>query len=591
MKKCTDSSIIDAATGAGKSHIIAAVAKWLNDTSGKRVLCLAPSKELVEQNHMKFVATGSPASFYSASVGEKSLRHSVIFGTPLSVKNNLDKFRNFAAVVIDEAHGITPTIKDIVSDLKKKNPKLRVLGLTATPYRMNTGYIYEIDEDNNAVDEKQTKNPYFKKLIAKVQARELIDLGFLTPPHAEIRNGYDAVKLEVNKMGNFDAREVEEVFEGQGRKTSEIVKDIVNISQYRNGVMIFAATIKHAEEVLESLPVSSAMITGKTEKKERERIIKSFKAQKIKYLVNVAVLTTGFDAEHVDVVAILRATESVGLLQQIVGRGLRICAGKEDCLILDYAENLERHCPDGDMFNPNIEVSHRDPSINTMKCICPECDDGGDDGKGENEFVARFNPEGFEKSRDGYFLDLAGVATEVPSHHGRRCGCFNLVAGNLIQCDYRWTVKECPECEHGNDITARYCESCKAEIVDPNEKLVREFQKMKKDPYSKSVDKVITWKCGIWKSNNGNTTLRVDYTTQYRTFPVWYMSSFKKQWNSLCLAAFNEPMESEEEFVKNYSRSTMPETITVKKSRRTGFFTIIEHNEKEDQVYEVPEVA
>ena len=102
--------------------------------------------------------------------------------------------------------------------------------------------------------------------------------------------------------------------------------------------MLFAATVRHAEEVMASLPPDlSAMITGDTPKGERASIIARFKARRIKYLVNVAVLTTGFDAPHVDVIAILRKTESVGLLQQIIGRGLRLHDDKRDCLVLDYA--------------------------------------------------------------------------------------------------------------------------------------------------------------------------------------------------------------------------------------------------------------
>ena len=123
--------------------------------------------------------------------------------------------------------------------------------------------------------------------------------------------------------------------------------------------MLFAATVQHAKEVLDSLPPSlSAIHHGrKSPKADRDRIIEQFKAQKIKYLVNVDVLTTGFDADHVDVIALLRATESVSLLQQIIGRGLRIRHGKDDCLVLDYAQkNIDRHCPDGDVFNPTIKT-------------------------------------------------------------------------------------------------------------------------------------------------------------------------------------------------------------------------------------------
>lgn len=123
VKKSFEPCLIDAATGAGKSHIIAAVAGWVNEHSGKKVLCLAPSKELVEQNHAKYLATGNPASIYCASIS-KSLVHDVVFGSPQSVKGALSKFgSNYAAVIVDEAHGITPTVQAIIDHIRTQNPK------------------------------------------------------------------------------------------------------------------------------------------------------------------------------------------------------------------------------------------------------------------------------------------------------------------------------------------------------------------------------------------------------------------------------------------------------------------------------------
>jgi len=173
--------LIEAATGAGKSHIIAAVADTIHNISGgKHILCLAPSRELVIQNREKFSLTGNPSSVFSASVGEKSLRHPVVFGTPMTVKNKIRRFGSeFAAVIVDECHGITPTIQTIISSINECNPNLRVIGLSATPYRLGTGYIYAIDEDGNPVDRSQTHEPYFAACVYKIQAQQLIDEGIL----------------------------------------------------------------------------------------------------------------------------------------------------------------------------------------------------------------------------------------------------------------------------------------------------------------------------------------------------------------------------------------------------------------------------
>lgn len=327
IKNSCEPCLIEAATGAGKSIIIAKTAEWLASRTDKKILCIAPSRELVLQNHEKYVALGLDASIYSASIG-KSMRHQVVFGTPMTVKNDVEKLtREFSAVFIDEAHGITPTIKFIIDVLKRKNPQLRVIGYSGTPFRMGTGYIYQYDLDNNPLPEEVAIEPYFNKLVCQITARELIDQGYLTKPTSEIAHAesYATKDLQLNKMGQFDQKQVADVFERDERLTATIVRDIVQLSQDRQGVIIFAATINHAHEVLESLPAGECqLVTGETSKKERETILKRFKAREIKYLVNVAVLTTGFDAPHIDVVAILRATESASLLQQIIGRSLRL---------------------------------------------------------------------------------------------------------------------------------------------------------------------------------------------------------------------------------------------------------------------------
>jgi len=603
VKKCVDPALVDLATGAGKSHIISAVADWIRQQSDKKVLVLAPSKELVEQDREKYLSTGNPASLYCASLG-KCLKHSVVFGSPQSVKNDIKKFKGgFAAIIIDECHKITPTIKDIIAHIKSDSPKCRVIGLTATPYRLNTGYIYAIDEHGNPVPEYRTRDPYFVKCLHRVSAQYLIDEGYLTRPHADpdhIR-GYAAGSLELNKQGKFDAREVEQVFEGHGNLTSEIVADIVYNSQYRNGVIIFAATRKHAEEVMASLPpANSRLVTGETKDSDRVKIVDDFKKRRFKYLVNVSVLTTGFDATHLDVVAILRATESVSLLQQIIGRGLRLgdpnTAGdliaianseKPDCLVLDYAENIERHCPDGDLFNPEIRAKRPPGEAEPINCHCPSCGT-------ENEFKGRPNDEGFLVDNHGYFSDLAGqpVLTDddkpMPAHFGRRCLGGMISAGKFLQCDYRWTFKECLSCGHENDIAARQCESCKEMLIDPNEKLRIEFTRIKKDPYTATSDKVLSWTLKPWVTRTGKDALKAEFVTEFRTVTSWLIEYDQcsnefvlNKWRALCRACgvFDKKPKTARQFID--AQPTMPVTITSRKNRKTSMFEVLAYNEEE----------
>ena len=576
IKKSVLPCCIEAATGAGKSHIISAVAETIHTMSkGKHVLCLAPSAELVTQNAEKFKAAGGRASIFSASAGQKSLRHPVVFGTPGTVKNSISRFGSeFAAVVVDECHGLTPTIKSIIDAMRDVNPNLRVIGLSATPYRLNTGYIFRNWPDGKSVGDDETKDPYFAACVYRIRAYELIAQGFLTQPViGEINaDGYETVAMQLNARGQFDAQAVDRAYHGQGRKTSAIIADIVAQSKDRAGVMIFAATVRHAEECMESLPPGlSAIVTGETPKGERDSIIKAFKARKLKYLVNVSVLTTGFDAPHVDVVALLRATESVGLLQQMIGRGLRIEDGKDDVLVLDYAENLERHCPDGDIFAPEIRVKGGDKEGSELTCVCPLCDQ-------ENTFSARPNEDGYAIDPNGYFTDLDGnvVQTDwggMPAHFGRRCQSFVTVGvRDMVQCSYRWTSKECPHCAEPNDIAARYCISCKGEIVDPNEKLRIDFKALKKDPTRLQTDEVIKWKKTSQMSRSEKPMFRVDVVTPFRSFSFWVMKNptFPKAQRELeMLQALGDDA---------------PKTITYQKDIQSGFYRVSAYNRRPDEI-------
>lgn len=576
MRQSVSPALLDLATGAGKSHIIAAIAETVHRATGKRVLCLAPSAELVTQNRDKYLASGLKASTFSASAGQKSLRHPVVFGSPLTVKNRISRFLDdYALIVIDEAHGLTPTLKGIIEAMQEGNPNLRVLGLTATPYRLGDGYIFRQWPDGKMNDEDTAKDPYFPVLVDRVTAPDLIEQGYLTKPviGAAGAEGYDTSGLVTNARGQFDAAAVDRAYHGHGRKTAAIVADVIEQARGRQGVMFFAATVKHAQEIMASLPPElSELVTGDTKKRERNSILARFKARQIKYLVNVSVLTTGFDAPHVDCIAILRKTESVGLLQQIIGRGLRLDDGKRDCLVLDYTTNLDDHCPDGDLFAPVIRAKIRGEGGGGLKCICPECSH-------ENLFSADPKYLEYEKDDAGYCLDLDGqqVMTDygpLPGHFGRRCmGQARTGArGEYERCGYRWTHKECPECEAPNDIAARYCKTCRAEIVDPNEKLVMEFKRVKRTPTERQTDRILSMETREGISQSGNKTVRADISTPYRSFSVWFVPESngwkqRAEYEAFCAACENG----------------IPQTVTYQKDKQTGFYRVYAWNAPEDQ--------
>ena len=333
FRKSKEPALIVLPTGAGKSLVIAELAKIARG----RVLVLAHVKELVEQNHEKYESYDLKAGIFSAGLERKDSNQKVIFGSIQSVaRAKEDFFNDFSLLVIDECHRVsmeedTQYVKTITK-LKKLNPELCILGLTATPYRLEAGWIYEF---STAGLIRTEDSRFFKKCIYELSLKYMIKNKYLTPAIKIERPvaAYDFSKLKLTGV-SYKHSEIEDILVDQARITPVIVENIIELSQERQGVMIFASSIRHAKEILSYLPRDSAeIVLGNTHSEDRERIINRFKAKEIKFLVNVSVLTTGFDAPHVDLIAIMRPTESVALYQQIIGRGLRLSPGKKDCLV------------------------------------------------------------------------------------------------------------------------------------------------------------------------------------------------------------------------------------------------------------------
>ena len=583
IRKCVDPCCLELCTAAGKSFILAALAERVTKASGKKVLVLGPNKEICEQNYSKYLLTGEPASIYSASVGRKETKHNVVFGSPLTVINDISKFNNYAAVFIDECHILSSSVKNIISEMRKTNGKLRVVGVTATPYRTGTGYIYENHYKDGFCGEDESIDPYFKMLVYSIEPRLLIANGFLTQPVVGyVSDTYDTSSLEMDKKGRWIQSTVDVAFVGRGRKTSLIIRDIVEKSSKRNCVMIFASTRQHASEIMESLPAEiSRIVTGETKKKDREKIIKQANEGSIKYLVSVGALTTGVDIPRVDVIAMMRATESASLFQQIIGRALRLFDGKSDAVILDYAENIERFFPHGDLFAPEIKA-RRALKGEPMQIFCPSCGH-------ENQFSARPNPDEFEMDNEGYFIDLAGnrvlgdMDKPIPAHFGRRCQGFGIVAGHAVQCNYKWSTKECEECGAENDITARYCSSCRGELVDPNAKLRLDAIKLERDPYRVRFSDVLSMQMRLHPGRDGKPdTIRVDYQIEERPHTVseWLSPNadnawLVNKWVKFAMAAFGYVPESISKAIELRHSAKCPARIAYKKEKSSKYYTVI----------------
>lgn len=573
IKKRLSPVCIELATGAGKSLVVAGIANYLTTVApGKRVLCLAPSKELVVQNHEKYTTWfKEPASIYCSSAGKKDLRHSVIYGSPQTVLKNIPKIARMgiSGIIIDEAHGITPTLMAIVDGIRDYlldnvaiNEKVRIIGMTATPYRTGTGYIYAADytlPEPLHFDENKALNPYFSRLAYRITAGELVQMEYLTPVIVgETALSYDTSGLQKDSLGRFTTASISEAFTGKPTKTLSIIEKVTEYAQQRMGCMIFAATISHAEEIFSMLPPGeAAVVTGKTKTKERDTIINRFKNRQLKYLVNVDVLTTGFDAPHVDLIAILRATESPGLLQQIIGRALRLHPDKETALILDYAENITRHGLEEDIFKPVIET--REIKEATLISVeCPLChavsqkkrrNDPAYDGVNNDRFgnfiipgtesAVAYAPDGMpteftgavmtvdikDPSRTDEFGDMEKITMPMPAHYSRRCNnpeAF-VVKGVAVPCSHRYSMKICLHCYAENDIAARHCAECKERLVDPNDKL-HEMAGIASMMLDGEVKRVKCYQASYvnWTSKAGKESLKAEYGTDIGTVTAWH---------------------------------------------------------------------
>ncbi|EGR2042492.1 ATP-dependent helicase [Vibrio parahaemolyticus] len=551
FRKHSTPAVIVLPTGAGKSLVIAELARLAKG----RVLVLAHVKELVEQNHAKYEGYGLKGAIFSAGLGRKETDQQVVFASVQSVVRNLDSFKNqFSLLVIDECHRVpddkNSSYQKVITHLRELNPGIKVLGLTATPYRLGMGWIYQYHTRGQVRTEESR---FFRDCIFELPIRYLLDENFLTPARmmdAPVLS-YDFSQLKPANTGRYKEAEMDMVIDKAKRATPQIVEQIIQYARERKGVMIFAATVRHAQEIHGLLPEGeTAIVIGDTPTPERDAIIQAFKNREIKYLVNVSVLTTGFDAPHVDLIAILRPTESVSLYQQIVGRGLRLSEGKNECLVLDYAGNSY------DLYQPEVGDPKPDSTSEIITIPCPACGFN-------NNFWGKLDSNGF-----------------LLEHFGRRCqGYFkDEDTGEREHCGYRFRAKYCGECGADNDIAARICHECDATLVDPDKKL-KEALNLKDALIFECTEMDLS----VFKSNNGKSQLKVTYSGEpYQgeghalVHEFWSLNTkkqkqtFKDQFVRPHLADKHRPFEeaSPTRVVANQHRFRLPQFVIARKSGR-----------------------
>jgi DNA repair protein RadD len=366
-------------TAGGKTPVIATICRDAVTLWGGRVMILAHVKELLEQtaDKLRAVCPEVPFGVYSAGLKRKDRAEPVIVAGIQSIWKRACDFDPFDMVIVDEAHMI-PTDGDgmyrqFLADAKVVNPHLRIVGFTATPYRLKSGSIC-------------TPEGILNHVCYEVGVRELIVQGYLCPLVSKAgKVKADTSGLHV-RAGEFVAGEVEALMDD-----AELVRaacaEVIEATRERNACLIFASGVKHGEHIVRVLAekhgIECGFVTGDTPTEERDATLARFKAGKLKYLCNVNVLTTGFDAPHIDCVALMRPTLSPGLYYQMVGRGFRLHPSKTNCLVLDFGGNVLRHGPvdqvcvkerePGSGMAPAKECPECNALIAAGYAVCPEC--------------------------------------------------------------------------------------------------------------------------------------------------------------------------------------------------------------------------
>jgi DNA repair protein RadD len=339
-------------TGTGKSHVIAEfLRRALRQYPGTRAMMATHVKELIDQNMQRLLYhwPTAPAGVYSAGLGRKEAHAPVTFAGIASIHRKADIFGHVDLMLIDECHLVsqkaTTSYQRFIADLRKHNPHLKVIGFSATPYRLGHGMLTE-------------PGGIFTDLCVDLTSRDsfnwLVSQGWLAPlvpkkTRAEL--DVQGVRLQGGEFVQADLqRAVDKDF-----LTYAALKEARELAADRRHWLVFAAGVDHAEHVasaLNDMGVSAVVVHAGLSNEERDRRIVAFRRGEVRAMVNNNVLTTGFDFPEIDCIVMLRPTASPGLWVQMLGRGTRPADGKTNCLVLDFAGNTQRLGPINDPVLP-----------------------------------------------------------------------------------------------------------------------------------------------------------------------------------------------------------------------------------------------
>ncbi|MGE0609901.1 MAG: DEAD/DEAH box helicase family protein [Pirellulales bacterium] len=341
-------------TAGGKTPVMATICRDAVQRWQGRVLVLAHVKELLEQSveKLRLIAPDLKVGIYSAGLRRRDTDTSILVAGIQSIYKRACELDPFDLILVDECH-VVPRTDDtmyvrFLKDAKVVNRYLRTVGFTATPFRLDSGAICQLATDGGLLN----------AICYEIGVRELISQHYLCPLITKAgRHKPDISQLHI-RGGEFMADEVEQLVD-QDRLVEAACGEIMSLTQDRQACLIFAAGVQHGRHVQRVLRdqhgVDCGFVCGQTPLGERAELLSRFRGvgptdlfqdrSPLKYLVNVNVLTTGFDAPRIDCIVLLRPTNSPGLYYQQVGRGFRLHPGKQDCLVLDFGGNVLRHGP------------------------------------------------------------------------------------------------------------------------------------------------------------------------------------------------------------------------------------------------------
>jgi DNA repair protein RadD len=362
--------LVDLATGTGKSVVIADLVRRLYTAKPeRRFLVLAHVRELIEQNVNALLAVWPEAEFLiginSAGLGRRDVDAPIVFGTIQTCFRNPEALGPRNLTVVDECHLIPRAgegmYQTTIAALRELYAPMRVAGLSATPYRTDTG---RLDEGDRRL---------FDRVVHSYGIGEATHDGWLAPLVAKAPAGEIDVAGVGKRGGEFITSELESAAD-QGALIETATGEIARYGNHRRAWLVFCCGVSHAlhvRDALRRLGVNAETVTGETPSRERASIFDAYRRREIKCLTGCQVFTTGFDIPQVDLIALMRPTWSPGLLVQMAGRGCRKAPGKSDCLLLDFGGNIRRHGPI-DLISGGGRAGEKTGVAPTK--VCPGCE-------------------------------------------------------------------------------------------------------------------------------------------------------------------------------------------------------------------------